>query len=35
MLKTYIPFVQSLYQNWTDLGHLGGDWTKGFTIILN
>ena len=32
--KTLIPFVQSPpSQNWTDLGRLGGDWTKGFTVI--
>ena len=24
MPKTQIPFVQSPYQNWTDLGHSGG-----------
>ena len=29
MLKTLIPFVQSPYQNWTDLGRLGG-LDKGF-----
>ena len=29
MPKTYIPFVQSSYQNWTDLGSFGG-LDKGF-----
>ena len=24
ILKTYIPFIQSPYQNWTDLSRLGG-----------
>ena len=31
--KTLILFVQSPYQNRTDLGRLGEDWTKGFTVI--
>ena len=31
--KTLIPFVQSPYQNWTDLGRLG-EWTKGFTVYV-
>ena len=31
--KTYLPFVQSLYQNRTDLSHLGGQ-DKGFCGII-
>ena len=31
--KTYMPFVQSPYQDWADLGRLG-DWTKGFTVLI-
>ena len=31
MSKTLIPFIQSPYQNRTDLGRLG-DWTKGFMV---
>ena len=32
--KTLIPFVQSPYQNRTNLCRLGGDWTKGFTVFF-
>ena len=32
--KSLIPFVKSPYQNWTGLGHLEGDWPKGFTVVL-
>ena len=32
--KTLYTLCPVPYQNWMDLGRLGWDWTKSFTIVL-